>query len=554
MVGPFNPGVVRIDFQSDVQSVQRGFTQVEAGLNQVGTTVQKTASATVQANDRMQKSVAVTGKTMATFANRVGNAGIRLLSLQLILQQFGTRAGVGKFGKEVRAAADSLTVFVSAISIAPGPIGIAIGVIGALTVAFIQLSGASEAAQKATERVNQAVISSEEALRNLNKAQFDALFAQNRRNDIVDEFDLKEGIQDEIKLRSALESQVGAIQKIIAIRKVQAAITFKLGQEERTISGANKKILDDRIKELDKEAASIGRGFFKLQNRIAAENERAAAISKASTNQLEFAGAVAATAASLARIDEAFKAGLITPLEVATKRAEVFEAQIKASAKAATEFAKTQKFLQERFPLEKTAGDPATQRATALAEKRAIERPKELSEEFARDFSEPLGQAIGQATFEGVLQGAEAMEILGNIGENIFANFLSQSVETFQKQMISAFDAIAGQGGAVLGQALTAAVGIAGFFLSKQGRGESSAAFAGVQSAIDSSQAVRGVVSGPTSVAIAAVGEDLRRAMEPVRELMAMSLVELRKITANTSSGPGGGGGGQSLAGSVPTT
>ncbi len=560
MVGPLgiNVGSVRIDFESDVKNLQKGFAQAESALNKVGATAQKTAIKIDQSNKAMQKTFQDSSKQLGTFANRVGNAGIRLVGLQLILQQFGSRAGTGKFGREVRAASDSLTVFVTAVSIAPGPIGIAIGAIGALITVIVSLN--SQTAES--------------------KAAIDAWRASlEATTDIIQLL-----VDGNLRQRLGQESLTTALQ--IARKELQTNLTLIFSREKREAE-LQKLVKKGTIAQRDfniqmtslgisiafarRETAGLSATFERLFREVT-DQQTVNAVS-AAVGSLGQALVVTGRSAELGLIEPMMKAD--TELKaVETTMRSMFVALNNLSRQGLKEFGESienniTQLKEQRDAIlavissikvnqaldEAIAGGAEVDIVLDQRQKqRAREAAQATRDEFETTFSRPFGEAIGQATFDGILQGAEAMEILGNIGENVFANFLNQEITNFQEGMIKAFDAIAGEGGAVLGQALSAAVGIAGFFLSKQGRGDSSAAFAGVQSAIDSSQAVRGVVAGPTSVAIAAVGEDLRRAMEPVRELMAMSLVELRKITTNTSSGPGGGGGGQALAGSVATT
>ncbi len=558
MVGPFNAGSVRIGFEADVKGLQAGLKQAEVGMVRLGNTVAKTAATTEKAASRVEASVSNSGKALGTFANRIGNAGIRLVGLQLILQQFGSRAGTGKFGKEVRAASDSLTVFVTAVSIAPGPIGIAIGVIGGLATALVSLSG--ETAES--------------------KAAIDA-WRMSLEN-TVDIIQLL--VEGQLRGRVGQENLTTALA--VARRELQANLTLIISREKREAE-LQKLLKAGTIAQRDFTIQMISLGVsvakartetFKLTaefTRLFAEVEDQQVVKTLNTS-------VDSLGQSLNLLEVSTKAGLIEPMQKAAGELKAVEDTLRAmfvamnnlSRKGLEEFGEgiennIKQLKEQRAALqgviqsikanqaldEAIAGGAALEPILAQRRQRDARLAAEATRDaFADRFSVPFSEAIGQSVFDGIMQGAEAMEIVANIGEGLFANFLSQSITDFQNGMVKAFDAIAGAGGAVLGQALSAAVGIAGFFLSKQGRGDSSSAFAGVQSAIDSSQAVRGVVAGPTSVAIAAVGEDLRRAMEPTRELMGQAVVELRKIVANTSSGPGGGGGGAAFAGSVPTT
>ena len=149
-----------------------------------------------------------------------------------------------------------------------------------------------------------------------------------------------------------------------------------------------------------------------------------------------------------------------------------------------------------------------------------------------------FGNAIGGAVYNGILEGKKAMEIVADVGKNLFANFIDSSIKQLQTGMTAAFKYAFGEAGSAVGGFVNAALGVAGaIYASRQN--ESDDAFDSVQSAIESSQAVRGIVAGPSSVAIASVGENIQRAFEPSRQLLQSMLGVLREI--NAKSGRGGG-------------
>ena len=289
-------------------------------------------------------------------------------------------------------------------------------------------------------------------------------------------------------------------------------------------------------------------------------------------------GAVTLTAeATLARFKQ-FAASLQTGFKLIQEQSQdaiglgISDPMQRATLEVANAEAAVIKFQAELRELNKIIGDPRVDEAlrnrlrllvetgggtrfSSLLDQLRLARERQAAarrpEEFAASFSEPFADAIGQAMFTGILEGKKAMEIVADAGQTLFRNFLSQSITNFQTGMVAAFGKIAGAGGEVLGNLFTGLIGLAGFFLSKKAAGSQS--FEGVESAIESSQAGRGIVAGPTNVAIAQVGEDLRRALAPLQAVAERQLGELIAIRNNTG-GAGPGTGAAPFAGTVATS
>jgi hypothetical protein len=169
------------------------------------------------------------------------------------------------------------------------------------------------------------------------------------------------------------------------------------------------------------------------------------------------------------------------------------------------------------------------------------------SQKQAGVYAQGLSRSIGDAISQGILNGEKAMQFLADVGKNLFSNMLTQSVDQFEKSMVKAFQSIAGTGGEVLGAALTGVLGVVGGILSRGKSGTTS--YNSVQSQIQSTEAVRGIVAGPTNVAIEAVGSDIMRANAPV----VAKLQEILEAIINQGRSGAGGGGGLGLAGFTPT-
>ncbi len=147
---------------------------------------------------------------------------------------------------------------------------------------------------------------------------------------------------------------------------------------------------------------------------------------------------------------------------------------------------------------------------------------------------ESTTQIIGQGVTEGILQGKIAFKDVAEVGANLFRNFMSKAIDNIGKKLSQVLENVLGSQGAVgLAGAL---IGIGGLIISNlQGKTEATIDDFGDQ--VSSSEAVRGVVAGPTNVAISKVGNQLKDALRVSEGL-------LLRIANAVESGGGGGGGG----------
>jgi len=281
------------------------------------------------------------------------------------------------------------------------------------------------------------------------------------------------------------------------------------------------------------------------------EAQEAAAQIKIEEQQSEtfrnFERTIQAVPEAFAAIQTRLDRGFITPLEAARERARALEESILRIDQAAAKVEGPR--LTEAL---ETAAVEVDRLLSELEKDREIIADVQIREDFQRTFAEPFSQAIGDAVSRGILEGEDAMQILAGVGENLFSNFLKQSIDFFQKGMTDALTSIAGAGGEILGGLFSSLVGLAGFFLSGRGDQQTSQSFESVQGQVESTQAVRGIVAGPESVSIAAVGENLRRAMVGVEA----RLDALIRVAAQIRDGQGVGGtsAGTPFAGTVPTS
>ena len=161
-------------------------------------------------------------------------------------------------------------------------------------------------------------------------------------------------------------------------------------------------------------------------------------------------------------------------------------------------------------------------------------------------------QIIGQGVTEGILQGKIAFKDVAEIGADLFRNFMSKAIDTIGKKLSDVLTNVLGSTGAVgLAGAL---IGIGGLIISNL-QGKTNATIDDFGDQVTSSEAVRGVVAGPTNVAISKVGNQLKDALRVSEGL-------LLRIANAVESGGGGASGGSGdtsdnlsvlLSGSTPS-
>ncbi len=168
------------------------------------------------------------------------------------------------------------------------------------------------------------------------------------------------------------------------------------------------------------------------------------------------------------------------------------------------------------------------------AEQELNERIK-ATEDLAKTFSTSVGDGLREA----IINSQKPMEALATIGKNLFANMVDQTIKRLETGLSAAFTAITGAAGEGIGLALSGILGVGGAILSRLGA-KSSQSFNPVNSAVTSTQAFRGVVAGQASVAIADVGDNLSRAVQPVVDKLTDVVRILTSIDSKTGRAVGG--------------
>lgn len=172
-------------------------------------------------------------------------------------------------------------------------------------------------------------------------------------------------------------------------------------------------------------------------------------------------------------------------------------------------------------------------------DRRLQERLKAVSESLASSIRTNIGGAILDA-FE---RGESVLKNFAEIGAGFFRDQFNQALDFLQKKLSSVFfdlfkDSAAGAAGGAIAQGL---LGIGGALLNAASS-RTTSSVDDFESAISSSESVRGVVAGPTNVAVSRVGSALKEALRTTEVLL-----ERIAIAVET-----GGSGGFRIGSSLP--
>lgn len=189
-----------------------------------------------------------------------------------------------------------------------------------------------------------------------------------------------------------------------------------------------------------------------------------------------------------------------------------------------------EKILKRLHPLSELQGA-----AKGVQDAKALNEAIKATNDLAKSFSSAVGDGLRDA----ILNSKSAMEALADIGNNLFANMVDQFTKRLETGLADVFKSITGAAGEGIGLAVTGIFGAAGAVLGHLGN-KSESTFGNVRSAVTSSEQTRGIIAGPSSIAIAQVGEDLGRAVAPVVDRLDILITISRAIARNTKGGGGG--------------
>ena len=165
------------------------------------------------------------------------------------------------------------------------------------------------------------------------------------------------------------------------------------------------------------------------------------------------------------------------------------------------------------------------------------------ADRLASDLVGPFQNAIGKSLRAAVSgEGVDFAESLADISGQLLSNSLSAVLEDLQDDVAKLFDKLdLGGLGKGFGRAIGAAVGIGGAILASALKStQTDVKNDLVDTAVDQSREIRGIVAGPTDVPIAQVGNTIRDSFVPIRNLLQQLVVIGESQLALQGGAPGG--------------
>jgi hypothetical protein len=538
MAEQFDAGSVYVQFKAVAQQVIDAANRAGDSVSKFGNRAATTAKKVEQSGNKISSTFAKINKESASLAGRAASMGQRLIGVQLAMQTVVGTAGEMSVG--MRTAAQSFSAFAAIVSVFPSPLGLVVAGVAALVVALKGLLGPSEEAKKALEEQKKAAEDARVAYADLAK-QIAAFNVQ-----VVKERAVGTGLVEQAIRRE--QRQLAIYEKALLDQEAKLLIMYKGVRGEAGADPVTQKEYEAQlnlVKGLRDQVTEITE-TIELRKRAVAEADKEHEARKAAIQaQKEYNKQFKAEADETRRV---FLAN-----QKAEEQAEI-DAIMEATERAVEgEDARYQKRLADLAALEeaeKEYVDAVLSYEDAAREMARLKREQDiaqLTQQFKDRFAAPFAYSISSALQEGIMTGMSAMDSLKNFGEKIFADMVGGFAKDLQTTLTDTISKIAGAAGEEIGGVIQGLVGIAGFFLSGRGRGSGTQRF-GQGEGVTSTQAVRGVVAGPTNIAISAVGDNLSRSMVPIVERMDVIIGILRSY-----QGRGGTGGGVAYAGSVPT-
>ena len=473
-------------------------------------------------------------KSEAKHAAKMANLVGRLISVQFAISQLADGAGRdgGRLESSIGAVSKGFSIFALTLSLMPNKAGLVIGAVAGVGAAIAGLIGPTEKEKQAAEKLKAELEGIAEALANIEKRGLQS----GLRQSLEQRFPLAEPSAEQAQQNASLEERNRLLEKYLVLKERQRQLDVETKQlfKERA-EGLGNNLFNDRNRDL----------FARRQQNEKEIGETVKAFETITTNAKEFVatldqasrrdGLIKGIKDNLVQLDvalaanqENLKKGLVEPIEAANTETSL----LLQKAKAVTDFNAAMASIPEHLRKTVTLPDPTAAAVAALD----LQRRRGAVDQLANSFATSIGGAIQ----EGILSGASALETLANVGKNLFNNMVTQAVDKLQVGLTAAFKAAAGEGGEILGTVLTGVIGVVGGIFSKK-KGVQGQSFSAAQTIIDSSQAVRGVVSGPQNVAIAAVGESLKRALVGVEARLDVVIQVLNDIrrrggTANATA------------------
>ncbi|UCG53557.1 MAG: hypothetical protein JSW58_08365 [Candidatus Latescibacterota bacterium] len=170
--------------------------------------------------------------------------------------------------------------------------------------------------------------------------------------------------------------------------------------------------------------------------------------------------------------------------------------------------------------------------------KKAEKESKAAAEAVGQVFENAIGGALTNALRKGESVGKQWSEVLANFFADAMENAIKQLGKFITSQLSGVFKSLGiGEG---VGGMLTGVLGVAGLIYNSI-RSRGTTTVEDFSSAVNSSEAVRGVVAGPSNVAISKVGDSLKQALR-TSEILLERIAIAVETGGGVGAGPSGGG------------
>lgn len=504
-------GSILVELKAQYTDLKKGVDAAQRTVEGFGTSTQATAKKVDASGKEISSSFDAMDKKSVQLTAKIARMTGILFTAQTVFEQF---AGTGK-NKGVAAASAGLSTFAAVALAFPNPVGLAIGAIAALGTGFAAFVKQSADAITAGEEINKQM----------------AEIAQKKR-------DLK---AEDLFLSSTLTGPERDVARFNVQLREREEFIKKLASELQKLKDAESKgvVLEGQGSSAN-QLDAIVRFQEALDKRVQefTDKRRAVAIAEGRKDREALATENRVT---IEQTKTLIAQGLADPIEL-------------VAAEAAAANAALKQLFAQQVALEKIAPGLGAAVGTEIPDaiRKAQAKKAELqSQQAVQGLANDFGNSVSRSLTDAILNQKDPMTALADLGGSLFENALNDAMKQVSSGLSAAFAGIAG-GSQIIGGALSAGLGIAGgLFARRQSKSEES--FSAVRSLVTSSQANRGIVAGPSSVAIAQVGEDLSRAMAPVVERLDLIARFTSETASNTRGGRGAGGGAGLEAVFVPT-
>ncbi len=571
--GEQSAGAIFLEFKAQLDNLEKGFASVNGKLDQMATKAQASGKKFNQAGQEAAGGFDGLDRNTLRAAERVSRVTARIISLQFAIGALTQGAGgLGDLGRGLQSAAQGFQVFGAFATLAKDKMGLAAaGVVGlavglaAFVTEYIQArikmtDETSAATDHATASIEAYGIATKEA------AVEGQIFGDTLSESVNKRLEAqKTAVDSTIKRLRQIPAEMKALQDQINAgtdvelntTKRQSLVREKSGLEGNLLGITGSGGLTSVLRSLGETPPKFGDRPGSLFG-----DQAAAKIAKLIDKTQDLKTELTDTEAVA---QKTFDLGFVDPSDEAAAKVALLEARLKASQEILKSILERQvaidkvlddprltpearQALKDQRPGDLAVGDAKAKVDRSIAELKANGAPQR----FADTFATPFSQGIADGVVRGIQEGKTAVQTLAGVGENLFNNFLQKAADNFVTTMTTGLKSIAGAGGEALGNLFTGLAGLAGFFLSGRGHGKGTSTFDDVKSAVTSTEQVRGIVAGPSSVPINQLGTNIANSMEPVRAEVGRAvevLISIRSLLAGgTSAVPSPSSGGRFVA------